>query len=103
MDSAKVVVSGPGPLNLTIADVAAIELLPVASVRIPGMECFMTLAALQLALRHPDVPENIRLSVARLAGALEKHVAVTPNLQAVCAAGWDPDQDVPGKRRVITP
>lgn len=43
---------------------------------------------------------NVQL---RLAGALQEHVSVTLNLRAICEAGWDPGQDVPAERRIITP
>ena len=102
-DGKGAVIAGPGELRLTALDVAVLEDLPVASVRIPAVECFYTLSALQLALRHPEFPPNIRLAITRLAGCLQEHVGKTTNLMAVCEAGWDPSFDVPAERRIIAP
>jgi hypothetical protein len=96
-------IAGPKGLHLTEEDVEALEDLPIAQVRIPPHECFQLLSALQLALRHPAMPDSIRITIVRIAGTLQQHIAVTENLQAICEAGWDPSCDVPAERRIIAP
>jgi hypothetical protein len=59
-------------------------------VRIPPAECFQVLSALQLAMRHPDLPESIRLTVMRVAGCLQEHIAVTDNLAGDLRGGLGP-------------
>jgi hypothetical protein len=90
-------------LHLTEADIEALERLPDASLKLPAVHAFMALSALQLALRHPNIPANVGFSVTILALALQNYISVTSNIAAVCEAGWDPTQDVPAERRIIVP
>ena len=101
--SAKVVISGPGELHMTEADVMALLSLQPMLLRLPPQHAFELLSALQLTLRHPNLPPNTRLMITRLAGALEESISVTPNLAAVCRAGWDSSLDGPAEGVVLVP
>jgi len=73
--------------------------------KLPGVAAFQLLAALQLALRHPDFPAHSAEDVIRIAEALQEFCSKSPALAALCQAGWRQEQDVPVQEesRIILP
>jgi hypothetical protein len=75
------------------AEMAALADKPV-ELHMTGLDAWVLLSQLQLALRHPG---NIGASaeMARvIAGKLQEAVAVSPALFVVAVRGWDPEYDV---------
>ena len=75
--------------------------------RLPGIEAFQLLSALQLVLRHPEIGEHFRKTLTVLARALQERLSLTPTLAAMAEAGWRTQHDVPvepePERRIIIP
>jgi hypothetical protein len=69
------------------------------SVRLDGPVAFGILSALQLAMRHPHVPDRVGEMVVRFASVLQTQLSVTENLTLLCQAGWNPHLDVPSDVR----
>jgi len=85
-------------LNLTSADIAALVNVEPCQLSLLPSVAFQLLATIQLASRHPGAAQSgaMQQSVA-IARALQKHLSVTPNLRALCEAGWNPAHDVPSE------
>ena len=58
-----------------------------------GLHAWMLMAGLQLLLRHPNLPESIRDTLAQVARLLQRDVSRTPELARIAQAGWDPEND----------
>lgn len=85
--------------DLPPAFVAAMERLvkhPRVELMILPADAFYLMSALQLALRHPQFPVNVRRPVDRIAHRLVDLLAeLEPELRPYAEAGFDPSQDVP--------
>jgi len=79
------------PLELTYEDVLDLQRVR-HHFEFEGFFAFEVLAALQLALRHPDFPEPMRGHVQAFAEALANVVSVSANLARVAKAGFDPKE-----------
>lgn len=88
---------------LTALDIEALQRVEFA-VQFTGPVALQILAALHLALRHPEFPEYTMGTVLDFCSCLSGEIGVTENLAFLCAAGLDPKQDVPIERpRIILP
>jgi hypothetical protein len=94
-----------GPV-LTSVDINVLASMPEIELHLDAFAAFELLATIQLACRHPSFETSRTLQrVVQLAKALQAHLSRTPNLAALCEAGWKPDFDVPAeeKPRIIVP
>lgn len=76
-------------------DMAALKTLPIIKIGIGGVEAMFLMAALQLVCRHPDLTGPVRETAEEFARGLQERLSVNEGLTTLCAAGWDPEQDVP--------
>jgi hypothetical protein len=67
-------------------DPMVVALQPVTAVQLAGL--------VQLALRHPDVPDNLRETSARFLESVREYFLEAPAVRAVLERGDDPSQDV---------
>lgn len=77
---------------LRATDLEALMSAEGLSFNLPAAHSFMLLSLIQLALRHPDVsPNEMVAQFGNVFGRqLQEKLSVTPNLAAVCEAGWIP-------------
>jgi hypothetical protein len=69
-----------------------------------GHHAFSLMAGLQLLLRHPQFAGPTHDICHDIALALHMELAITPELAALCEAGWNPAHDVPADEpRIIIP
>ncbi len=93
-------------IELGPSDMETLLQVPDICIELGALDSLLILYALQLALRHPEFASAapaVRERTCALALVLAKHVAVTPNLQAVCAAGFRANEDPPPRTRLILP
>jgi hypothetical protein len=71
-------------------------------VGLDGPLALKILAALQLAVWHPKMPDEVRASIAAFGAVLQEQLSETTNLALLCRAGWDRpmaiSEDDPEKR-----
>lgn len=73
---------------------------PRVELMIKPMDAWMMLASLQLVLRHPGYPPNMRHDIMRITRRLIDLLSeLEPDLRPYAEAGFDPSQDVPIDRR----
>ena len=72
---------------------------PVEGLIQPG-RAWLVMAALQLALRHPEFPDSMRGPVEAFARQLQAIVSVTPTLTALAEQGWHAEYDQPRTSRL---
>lgn len=99
--SACVPVDAKGKLDLGPLDFAALETVPDLGLRLDARSALQLMAALQLALRHPEFPEHSRETVMEIATVLAGHLSVTAKLQKVCLSGFPAVVDVPVEKSAI--
>jgi hypothetical protein len=63
-----------------------VALHPVTAVQLAGL--------VQLAIRHPDIPDNLRETAARFLESVREYFLEAPAVRAVLERGDDPSQDV---------
>ena len=81
-----------------IADLAQAEISGTAepvTVRIGPFSMFQLIGAVQLALRHPNMPASVREMVTNLAREFATCFNEGSIARQVVEAGFDPDNDVP--------
>lgn len=76
-------------------DMEALAAMPPVRCALDGLTAFCLVAAIQLACRHEKFVGPSREVVEDFARGLGERIAITPHLQQVIEAGWDPGQDVP--------
>lgn len=86
-----------------LAKVIAPMLPQTIEFEIPAMLGFQLLSVLQLALRHPHFPPELAETMIHFAHELQFRVSSTPELAAVCAAGWDRSADIHERPRIVRP
>jgi hypothetical protein len=94
-----------GSLRLTMADMLVLQRTPPLGFEIGPLPAFQLLSLIQLALRHPGLPDAAKEAAEELASGLQVHLSVTDNLAAIIAAGWNRHFDMPAvpERRIILP
>lgn len=83
------------PYTQTKHDFDLLAGLPPLQITITAVEAFIIMSQLQLASRHPANTGPSANIAHRFARTLQQAVCLTPNLQAVAEAGWNPAFDVP--------
>ena len=75
------------------------------AVTLAALDLFMTISAIQLALRHPEFPAHIRDRVEQTALTLVRALAFLPKgsvdqdtLLTILMLGFDPSYDQPGPK-----
>jgi hypothetical protein len=79
----------------TARDAELLATMPLTPVMISGVDMLCLLGAMQLVLRHPGFKGRSRDVAETFAQELEKRIVeASPGMEGICAAGWDPEQDV---------
>jgi hypothetical protein len=96
---------GGAELGLSPADLEALTSAPPIGIELDGTQALIIMAALQLALRHPEYDDSSPTSafVNSIAKGLAERLSLTPNLKALCNVGWRANDAPPTVSRLILP
>jgi hypothetical protein len=94
-----------GKLQLTMADMMALQGTPPLAVDIGPTPALFLLSAIQIACCHPGLTGEVKATVVQIGQGLQEYLSVTENLAKITAAGWERGFDVPTvpERRIILP
>lgn len=70
------------------------EKMPPHRFLIGRMETFILMNACQAMMTHPQIPEGFKEALEHLGRQFQERVCDTPELYALCEAGWNRNYDV---------